>query len=178
MVAGLETCVRPITPGEIEVLGELARRTYADAFGAAMSASDLAYHLAHRLSDGYFRQAFELDVILAADLERRLVGFIQFGKAEPIAPERTPADREIRRLYVIAECQNRGIGRRLMDAALTHRSLARAQSIYLDVWEDNHAAQRFYRRFGFETVGAHTIELASGASQGRDLVMVRRKGHE
>jgi len=46
-------------------------------------------------------------------------------------------------------------------------------NIYLDVWEHNHGAQRFYRRYGFEVVGARSFEVESGAPTSLDLVMVR-----
>jgi ribosomal protein S18 acetylase RimI-like enzyme len=61
-----------------------------------------------------------------------------------------------------------------MEAALAHPQLKEARSIYLDVWERNHEALRFYRRYGFDVVGAHRFEVASGAPTDLDLIMVRR----
>ena len=167
----MHLAIRPADRDEVAALADLARRTYADAFGASMSAPDLAHHLAHRLSDEYFRGALDRDVILVAALAGRSVGFVQFGPAG-----REPGAVEIRRLYVDAGCRNRGIGGQLMAAALAHPTALGARRVYLDVWEDNRAAQRFYRRFGFAEVDAHPIELASGPSRGRDLVLARQKG--
>ena len=81
---------------------------------------------------------------------------------------------ELRRLYVHPEFQNQGYGTALMDAALSHPGLNRAPSIFLDVWEHNHGAQRFYRRYGFEAIGTRTFEVESGTAASLDLVMVRR----
>ena len=61
-----------------------------------------------------------------------------------------------------------------MEAALAHPRLLQAENIYLDVWERNQGARRFYERYGFTVIGAHRLELASGAAGDPDLVMVRR----
>jgi len=47
-----------------------------------------------------------------------------------------------------------------------------------DVWEHNHGAQRFYRRYGFEVVGTRAFEVESGAATSLDLVMMRRSTAE
>jgi ribosomal protein S18 acetylase RimI-like enzyme len=89
-------------------------------------------------------------------------------------PAPSPGDREIRRLYVHADFQNKGVGTQLMAAALDHPLLKAAENIYLDVWEHNRGAQEFYKRYSFEVVGAHRLAVASGLAAERDLIMVRR----
>lgn len=42
-----------------------------------------------------------------------------------------------------------------MEAALEHPRLKEAENVFLDVWEHNHGAQRFYRRYRFAVIGAH-----------------------
>jgi ribosomal protein S18 acetylase RimI-like enzyme len=134
---------------------------------------DLAAHLDGNLSDGYFRQAMAEDVFLLAETEGRLIGFVQFGPLRIAVPEAFPKDQELRRVYVQAEFQNRGIGQRLLDAALDHPKLRAAANIYLDVWEQNLGARRLYERYGFAIIGAHGLATASGTAADRDLIMVR-----
>ena len=114
------------------------------------------------------------DVFLLAEAAGRLVGFVQFGPARIAVGSPSPGDQEMRRIYVLGEFQNRGIGKKLMDAALTHPWL-KAADIYLDVWEQNHGARRLYERYGFTVIGAHSLVTASGIAQDRDLIMVRRQ---
>jgi ribosomal protein S18 acetylase RimI-like enzyme len=77
------------------------------------------------------------------------------------------------RIYVRAGWQERGVGGALMKAALAHPRVAPGATVFLDVWEDNHRAQAFYRRHGFEPVGKRELMLANGPADGLDLVMAR-----
>jgi diamine N-acetyltransferase len=167
--------IRGLETGEIPALAELARRTFSEAFGHSLSASDLAFHLQSNLSDAYFRAAAEADIFLIADIDARPIGYAQFGAVEIPAPGRSSGDQELRRLYVESAFQGRGIGRQLLDAALDHPRLKGAANVFLDVWEENDGARRLYERYGFAVVGAHTFAVASGATSTRDLIMVRRQ---
>ena len=131
--------VRPAGTDDLAALAALARQTYADAFGHSFSPSDLAAHLERSLADSYFRQAMAEDVFLLAEAAGRLADFVQFGPVRIAIAAASPQDQELRRIYVLGEFQNRGIGHRLMDAALDHPRL-KAADIYLDVWEQNHSA--------------------------------------
>lgn len=171
----MRAIIRDLEIGEIPALAELARRTFAEAFGHSLGASDLAFHLQSNLSDAYFRAAAEADVFLIAAIDARPIGYAQFGALEIAAPGRLPGDQELRRLYVESTFQGRGIGRQLLDAALDHPRLKGAANVFLDVWEGNDGARRLYERFGFAVVGAHSFAVASGAAATRDLIMVRRQ---
>lgn len=165
--------IRQATIGDVAALAALARKTYSDAFGHSFSPSDLAFVLENDLSDGCFLEAVTEDGILIAMIDDRVVGYVQFGVASETMPRRSPDDQEVRRLYVHADFQNKGIGRRLLQAALNHPRLGMAARVYVDVWERNLGAKRLYERFGFEVVGAHELEVASGVAGDLDLVMMR-----
>jgi ribosomal protein S18 acetylase RimI-like enzyme len=167
--------IRAVETGDIAALAELARRTFSEAFGHSLSASDLAFHLQNNLSDAYFRAAADIDVFLIAEVDARLIGYAQSGAVEIPAPGRSPGDQELRRLYVESAFQGRGIGRRLLDAILSHPRLKAPANVFLDVWEQNDGARRLYERYGFAVVGAHTFAVVSGAASTRDLIMVRRQ---
>lgn len=173
-----DPAVRPARSSDMVALAELARNTYAEAFGHSLSPGDLAAHLRERLSETVLARAVAGgDVILVAEVEGALVGFVQFARlfSQPSASDQHPlASHEIRRLYVRADHRNRGLGRRLMDAALDDPLLRHASAIVLDVWERNDGAQRFYERYGFTVVGAHRPDYASGPAADTDLIMVRR----
>jgi len=166
--------IRSAGTEDLAVLAALARQTYAEAFGHSFSPSDLAAHLERNLADSYLRQAMAEDVFLLAEAAGRLIGFVQFGPVKIAIAVASPGDQELRRIYVLGEFQNRGIGRKLMDAALSHPWL-KAADIYLDVWEQNHGARRLYERYGFTVIGAHCLVTTSGIAQDQDLIMVRRQ---
>ena len=143
------------------------------AFGHSFTPEDLAAHLANNLAPANIARFIAEDVVLVAEAGGRLVGFVQFGTAGPEYAPQSSRDQELRRLYVRAESQNQGAGTLLMQAALAHPQLRHAPAIYLDVWEHNQGAQRFYRRHGFEVIGTRQFEVESGAETSLDLIMAR-----
>ncbi len=172
--------IRQAAKSDAQTLSALAQKTFSDAFGESMSAPDLAAHLEKNLSIAKIEQLLEQDTLLVAEIDGRMVGFVQFGKRDPSTKLGTSfeqadsdTDQELRRLYVLREFQNRKIGAQLMNAALNHPRMKNAPRIFLDVWEHNHSAQRFYKRYGFQVIGARNFEVASGAETSNDLIMVR-----
>jgi ribosomal protein S18 acetylase RimI-like enzyme len=164
--------IRDAQKSDVVALSELAIQTYSDAFGHTFSDSDLAAHVNTHLTPDHFSRILDEEVVLLAEAGDRMIGFVQFGAATSYSSNKS--DQAVHRLYVLAEFQNQGYGAALMEAALRHPRLKEAPSIYLDVWEHNHGAQRFYRRYGFEVVGSRAFAVESGAPTSLDFVMVRR----
>jgi diamine N-acetyltransferase len=164
--------VRPAAEYEAEVLSRLAIETYVTAFGHSFEPSNLAAHLDSNLSSACFEDILKRDVVLVASRKTEAVGFLQFGRQEGSATEGSDA-WEIRRVYVHERLQNAGLGRMLMEHALSRPELSGAKDIYLDVWEDNLAAQRFYARFDFSPICKREFRVASGQVTGSDLIMHR-----
>jgi ribosomal protein S18 acetylase RimI-like enzyme len=157
---------------DVDPLSELACRTYVDAFGHSFLPADLKNHLEGHLSPENIRRILEKDTVLLAEIDHQTVGFCQFGQATECPDADLDSDGVIERLYVLKEYQNQGIGSSLMKAALDQMRQENVTRVLLDVWEHNPAAIRFYQRFGFEVVGRHKFEVASGAETSDDLVMV------
>lgn len=178
----MEMQIREARLNDADALSGLAKRTYATAFGHSMTSADLDAHLNKHLSLEKIGEALWKDMFLLACIGDEIIGFVQFGESsiEQQHIVKTAAfafeadDKEIRRLYVLAPYQNRGIGSQLMETALAHPQLATDSNIFLDVWEENTRAQRFYKRYGFEKVGEKRFFVDSGAKSGVDFVMLRR----
>ncbi|MEM7427660.1 MAG: GNAT family N-acetyltransferase [Pseudomonadota bacterium] len=125
-------------------------------------------HLSRDRLAGFLKE----DAVIVAEDAHRLVGFVQIGSLRVETEGYDLSNtRELRRLYVLNELQNHGIGARLMGAALSHPSTLAAEHICLDVWEMNAGAVRFYERHGFRVVGERVFEVAYGEETDPDLVM-------
>jgi diamine N-acetyltransferase len=174
----MDILIRRGVTDDVPALAELAVTTYVAAFGHSFTPEDLAAHLAHHLAPANIARSIAEDVVLVAELVTvtggRLVGFVQFGTAGPEYAPQSSCDQELRRLYVLGEFQKQGAGTLLMQAALAHPQMQTAPAVYLDVWEHNRGAQRFYARYGFEVVGTRRFEVESGGETSLDLIMVRR----
>ena len=69
--------IRQAGLADIPALSDLARDTYADAFGASMTAEDLATQLHETRSAAAFRAAMAADTILVASIADDLAGYVQ-----------------------------------------------------------------------------------------------------
>jgi ribosomal protein S18 acetylase RimI-like enzyme len=154
----MEPTVRAAGEQDVPALSALATRTWSDAFGDTVSPDNRAAELEENRSETYFQNALAEKTILVAEAGGALVGYVQFE------------DGHIKRLYVETALQGRGVGRKLMEAALRHPRLASARRISLQVWEENSRAVRLYESFGFERAGTTTFTIGSEVIE--DLVMV------
>src|SRR5581483_8696186 len=117
-----------------------SKRSWFDAFGHSVSPEEAEAELEATRSEEYFGDALTRDSILVAEVNGRLLGYVQFGDVSIEEVEARPGDQELHRLYVETAEHGRGVGRALVDAALHHPRLAGASRIYLQVWERNDRA--------------------------------------
>jgi diamine N-acetyltransferase len=154
-------------------LSVLAERTFRSAFADLNTAANIQRHCA-----GTYGHALQLAEIRdcgretwVAESETRLLAYAQLrlDAASPvILGERLV---EIQRFYVDAAYHGAGLAHQLMVHVLACAKAAGAAALWLGVWERNPRAQAFYRKWGFEVVGAHTFML--GDDPQRDLIMRR-----
>jgi diamine N-acetyltransferase len=168
--------VRPATLGDVPALSELAKRTWADAFGGSVSPEDAAVELEETRSELYFTTALQDETVIVAEANDALLGYVQFGDVGIPEVAARPGDRQLRRLYVDAAAQGQGLGRRLMDAALEHPRLSAANRVFLTVWDQNPRAIGLYESLGFRAVGTTTFAIGSEVVE--DIVMVLDRSEE
>lgn len=168
-----KTIIRAAVQDDAEALSQLAQETFTRFFGPSMLASDLAAHLEANLSPEVFAVILARDTVLIAELEGQMAGFVQFGRAGSFAVANCDDDRAVRKMYVRARFQNRTIGSALMEAALAQLHGEGAGRVFLDVWDQNYGAIRFYQRHGFKVIGERPFTVASGAETTPDLIMMR-----
>jgi ribosomal protein S18 acetylase RimI-like enzyme len=78
---------------------------------------------------------------------------------------------ELQRFYVDTPWHGRGVAHALMEAVIGTSKALGGDVLWLGVWERNARAIAFYRKQGFERVGAKTFRL--GADVQTDDVMCR-----
>jgi ribosomal protein S18 acetylase RimI-like enzyme len=173
----MKIAIRRAVADDLRPLAALARKTYVDAFGPSFRAPDLRAHLERNLADDRFSEFLREDVILVAEREGDMIGFTQIGsaKAENFDFAIARGDQELRRIYVLKSFQRNGVGGALIDAALQLPASVEAPRIFLEVWEENLAARRFYERRDFEACGKRAFIPDSGVATGFELIMARRK---
>lgn len=165
--------IRSAEESDLNSLSKLAELCFIDTFGHLYSKENLLTHLKTTCSQKYFSEALSNDLILVAEDAGKLLGYIKFGEVGlPIEP--LPKNsKEIHRLYVHPNFKERGIGTRLMEAALKNPAIKGANNYYLSVYEDNIEAQKFYKSYGFSIVGEYDYYVGSHID--REFIMHSKK---
>lgn len=74
-------------------------------------------------------------------------------------------EAEILSIGVAPAARGAGLGHRLLEAVAIHAAAAGADSLFLEVAEDNLPALRLYERFGFHAVGLRPAYYARAGSR-------------
>lgn len=168
--------IRPALPDDAPALAVLGERLWRETYTGLIPASNLELHLADTF--GLPQQAAELadpacQTLVAEDGDS-LQGYALLRAHAPtleIPAFHSVKPLEVARFYVDAALHGRGVAQKLMAAALDHASAAGHDGVWLQVWEQNPRAIRFYAKAGFTDAGEATFRV--GEQVDRDRVMVR-----
>ena len=158
---------------DAELLAELGARTFSETFAPDNTPEDIAAYLASAFSPA--QQAAELadpdSLFQIAETNGVAVGYalVRSGNVPPGVNGNRPI--EMVRLYFSQESLGRGVGAALMQACIDEAKQRDYETLWLGVWENNHRAQTFYRKWNFHEVGTHVFQL--GDDLQTDLLMQR-----
>ncbi|MFN2512161.1 MAG: N-acetyltransferase family protein [Pyrinomonadaceae bacterium] len=155
------------------LLAELGARTFSDTFADDNTAEDMAAYLASSFSPG--QQAAELAdphcLFQIAETDGVPVGYAMLRSGSALDSITGDEPIELVRLYVSREGLGSGIGAALMQACIAEAKRSGYKTLWLGVWEHNHRAQAFYRKWNFHEVGTHVFHL--GEDLQTDILMQR-----
>lgn len=154
---------RDATASDAKALAEFCARTFVATFGDLYPPEDLSAFLAEK-----YGEAVQREEIADSSIRYRLafeagaiVGYCMMGEVDMNVDD--PGALELHRLYVDERLKGAGVAAALMDDCLAWARAKRAKALYLSVWEENHRAQAFYKRYGFEHVGEHNFMVGNTA---------------
>ncbi|MGZ4358161.1 MAG: N-acetyltransferase family protein [Gaiellaceae bacterium] len=146
MIEGL--VVRPAQPRDAEAIAILARTVSAEPEGWLLTIDSWRSSSDERRYLRALRRHPDA-VVLVAELYERIVGRLS------LAPDPHPASRHVADLglMVAKSHRRRGIGRALLEGAVTWALENEISKLELHVFPYNEAAMRLYESFGFEQEG-------------------------
>ncbi len=147
--------IRVATPADAELLADLGARTLRDTFGPDKSeaqASYLSLTFSPTVKSGALTDP--LATFLVAEVEDSAVAYarLRFGFSPPCVGGFAPM--EIARFYVDAPWVGRGVGKVLMEGCLGIAHEKGCDVVWLDVWEKNYRAIKFYEKWDFAVTGS------------------------
>ena len=174
----MTTKIRQATIDDAATLADLGRVTFIEAFGHLYTPEDLQAFIddSHSVA-AYARVLANPDCALwLAEQDGVAIGYAQAGPCGLPHAEAQPADGELKRLYLMRDAQNSGVGVALLDVALAWLERDGPRTLWISVWSENDGAQRFYGRHGFEHAGEY--EFIVGEQRDREFIYRREKGSE
>ncbi|MBE9063842.1 GNAT family N-acetyltransferase [cf. Phormidesmis sp. LEGE 11477] len=171
--------IRPAEEKDVAALVRLSIDSFRNAFEPNNPKSDIDLYVEENFSfDQIYAQVLapsNLFLLLfiepITEQTSRPVGYtkLRMGLPESCVIGEEPI--EIERFYLDASAIGKGLGSTLMRACLAEARARRYQTVWLGVWEHNHRAIAFYKRWGFEIVGSHPFQ--QGTETQTDLIMQR-----
>lgn len=152
-------------------LAALKSDTFVETFAANNNPESLAAHVADAFAlDRIIRDLANPACLTVWMLDGNLpVGYLKMNLPPNDSEPELADGLEVEQIYFRRSHQGHGLGRRLIDHAISEASARGLSHVWLGVWEHNTAAIGFYERLGFHAYGEHTFHLGDEAQ--RDLLM-------
>lgn len=167
----MERFLKRCTIDDKDVLRSLSIQTFYETFAVMNTQKDM---------EEYLNRAFDIEKLhreledIHSDFfflfaDDGLAGYLKINETPSQTDINDPDSLEIERIYVSAEYQGKGLGRYLMEQAISMAFKRKKQYIWLGVWEKNEKALLFYKMNGFYKVGTHSFVM--GDDEQTDYIM-------
>lgn len=172
-MTGPDPILRRATRADLEPLTRLTVEAFHQAYDGKSPAAEIQAHIERNFGPEQILGELtdENGIVLLVESEGKLLGYalLACGSETPLVSGARAV--ELRRIYFDARVTGKGYGSILMRACLDAAAASRAGVIWLSVWEENHAAIRFYERWGFRRVGTQPFDF--GGTFYEDPIMAR-----
>ena len=153
------------------MLCDISRKTYFETFAHMNTLEDM---------EAYLNKAYDMNKIRAELMDvnssffflyfyDKLAGYLKLNEAPAQTDINDEQSLEIERIYVSKEFQGEGLGRYLMDTAISIATQQKKQYVWLGVWEKNEKALLFYKKNGFYEIDTHSFFM--GDDEQTDYIM-------
>jgi ribosomal protein S18 acetylase RimI-like enzyme len=157
----IQVNIRMATLQDAEVIAEISRQTFHETFAPSNSSKNMDKFMNTQFSKEKLigEVADPANTFLLAMIDQQLVGYAKVTQSTGPDGLEEEKEIEIARIYCLRQAIGKGVGKALMQACLEFAKSLKKESVWLGVWEHNHTAIDFYRRFGFEKFDEHVFQL-------------------
>lgn len=169
--------IRIASRADLPLLARMAKQTFYETWKDTCSEQDMSDYLDQNFSLPQMVASLEepsSSFLLLEEIGQSLRGYAHLVNAP--APPEISIDKPLylKRFYLKLNAQGSGASNILMQACLDHAVQQDAGGIYLNVWERNFRAQRFYARYGF--IKKAEIPYPLGTQIDTDWILQRPNG--
>ena len=168
-----EFTIRLAEPVDAELLAELGRSSFYEAFAEETAPEDMAEHLrrAFKIDDITEQLNDDQSLFIIIEISSVAAGYAYLHPGDPPDCVRAPSPVQLNRFYLRKDYYGRNVGNTLMKACLEFARSRGFQSVWLSTWEFNHRASAFYKKWKFEIAGRAKFTIGSDIQN--DNIFVR-----
>lgn len=148
---------------DINALVDVSQRTFIKTFAEHNIAEDMHLYLSRNMSDGNIKAELENESseFYFITVDNDVAGYLKITYNSGVDGLDESTNVEIERIYILKDYQQLGLGRKLLEKAVTISREAGYDYIWLGVWEHNKNAIDFYKHLGFESFGKQPFQLGN-----------------
>lgn len=169
----MNIALKKCTPEDVDELQKISMITFVETFEEQNSPEHMQAYLDKAFNipqlekevDNPFSQFFFVKV------EGQVAGYLKVNENDAQTEDMGEDAFEIERIYISGKFQKLGLGKHLMERALSLAKVLGKKRIWLGVWEHNENAIAFYRKEGFIKTGEHSFFM--GDDEQIDWIMVK-----
>ncbi|HEY6977626.1 MAG TPA: GNAT family N-acetyltransferase [Chitinophagaceae bacterium] len=161
------------TVNDVQTICKLALKTFYDTYERYNDPDDMKEYTGKSFNEEQIKnEILDADsIFLLVSVDMRPAGYSKLKWGNRPGVSNNTRALEIARFYANKEFIGKGIGKLLMEECLTIAKKGQAETIWLDVWQQNTRAIKFYEKWGFKIVGDWFFIL--GKDKQDDYIMER-----
>ncbi len=155
--------IRTAGPSDAELLVELGRVSFYEAFSEETAAPDMADYLqtAFKVEDIKAQLNNGQSLFIIIEIDASAAGYAYLHPGIPPDCVKDPDTIQLVRLYLRRKYYAHDIGNTLMKACLAEALARGYRSVWLSSWELNRRANSFYKKWNFRIVGRTKFKVGS-----------------
>ncbi len=166
-----EMIIKKVDEADITSLVLIARQTFDHTYRHLNDPAHFETYMQTAMSDEQIRKEVRHpdSLFYIVQAAGDIVGYLKLNRQAAQTEEGMDDALEIERIYVIESMKGQGLGARLIQKAREVAIEEGCTSLWLGVWDQNHAAQGFYSHQGFQAFGTHDFMM--GPDRQTDILM-------
>ena len=169
-----EIKIRNAGPTDVDLLVELGKLAFYEAFSEETAPEDMADHLqtAFKVEDIKAQLNTDQSIFIILEIDASAAGYAYLHPEPPPDCVKNPNPIQLVRLYLRKDYYGRNVGNSLMKDCLETARSKGFEAVWLSSWELNHRANAFYKKWEFEIVGRAKFKVGSDIQN--DFIFARR----
>jgi ribosomal protein S18 acetylase RimI-like enzyme len=163
--------IRQADISDTNIICALGVTTFYEAYFEQDDSGDLANYVLESFSRAQIEAELNdtNSTFFIAELNGRAVGYAKLRESSTVDCLKNENAIELHRIYILERAKGRGVGGELLNRCFETARAKGYETIWLGVWEENSAAQKFYEKLGFMKVGE--LEFPYGETVGTNFVL-------